>query len=77
MASLQAGRAGLSLIVQAFKAGCTREIRKSIDPTFTWQARYHDHIIRDNDDLEHICYYIRNNPENWEEDEIYVSPPNP
>lgn len=27
-----------------------------------WQPRFHDHIIRDNDELNRIRHYIKNNP---------------
>ncbi|PIR99128.1 hypothetical protein COT87_01050, partial [Candidatus Collierbacteria bacterium CG10_big_fil_rev_8_21_14_0_10_44_9] len=33
-----------------------------------WQRNYFEHIIRDEDDLDRIRYYIKQNPENWEKD---------
>lgn len=33
-----------------------------------WQARYHDHIIRDKAVHHRIKAYIHNNPKNWEAD---------
>ncbi len=32
---------------------------------FGWQARYHDHVIRDEFELIRIRYYISNNPAKW------------
>ncbi len=33
---------------------------------FKWQKSYYDRIIRNNDELNRIRRYIRNNPENRE-----------
>ena len=33
-----------------------------------WQRNYFEHIIRDEDYLDRIRYYIKQNPENWEKD---------
>jgi REP element-mobilizing transposase RayT len=33
-----------------------------------WQRNYYDHIVRDDDDLNRIREYIRDNPKNWETD---------
>ena len=34
---------------------------------FGWQRNYHDHIIRNEDDLNSICQYIISNPARWVE----------
>lgn len=33
----------------------------------TWQASYHDHIVRNHDEYHRIKQYIKNNPSKWEE----------
>lgn len=38
---------------------------------FAWQPNYHDHIIRDEDELNRIRQYIVDNPLQWEYDEDY------
>jgi putative transposase len=38
---------------------------------FGWQTRFHDHIIRDNEEWERIANYIENNPATWENDKFY------
>ena len=38
-------------------------------PAFAWQPRFYDHIIRDQNSLDHIRAYIVDNPRNWDEDE--------
>jgi len=37
---------------------------------FQWQSRYHDHIVRDDNDLERIRWYIRNNERVWGSDSM-------
>ena len=34
-----------------------------------WQRNYYEHVIRDEEDLNHIREYIGNNPALWAEDE--------
>jgi len=34
-----------------------------------WQPRFHDHIIREEDELSRVREYIVNNPLNWDTDE--------
>jgi hypothetical protein len=42
------------------------------DIPFDWQSRFHDHIIRSNDEYLKIADYILNNPNKWEEDKFYI-----
>jgi hypothetical protein len=37
---------------------------------FAWQARYHDHVIRDAAEHQRIQQYILTNPQNWEKDSL-------
>ena len=37
-----------------------------------WQARYHDHIIRNERSLRRIQEYIVNNPARWREDSLFT-----
>lgn len=54
-------------MIRWYKGRVTYECRKqNID--FSWQARFHDHIIRNRRSLENIRQYIRNNPLQWKED---------
>ena len=57
-----------SRIVREYKGKVTHEIRK-LNPKFSWQARFYDHVIRNDKDLYRIQEYIRFNPENWALDE--------
>ena len=61
---------GLGRIIRWYKGRVTFESRK-IDPLFAWQARYHDHIIRNDERYQRIKKYIINNPANWPDDKFY------
>ena len=60
----------LSHIIGQFKSAVLREAARQGIP-FEWQARFHDHIIRNNDEMERITLYIKNNPLKWDEDCFY------
>ncbi len=54
----------LSSIIRGFKIGVTKYARRhGLD--FCWQARFHDHIIRNGTELNRIRQYIRDNPKNY------------
>lgn len=59
----------LSRILRWYKGRVTFELRKN-HPDFTWQSRFHDHIIRDNASFKRIQQYIINNPKNWNSDKF-------
>jgi REP element-mobilizing transposase RayT len=59
----------LSAVIRSFKSSCTREINlRNPALSFNWQARFHDHIIRDRLAHSRIRNYIINNPQKWFED---------
>jgi REP-associated tyrosine transposase len=70
-ASLQIVKNNLSHIIKGFKGACTNRIHQSGFPSFQWQPRFYDHIIRNEMDLHRIRTYIDNNPLKWEIDEYY------
>jgi len=47
----------IGAIVCQYKSICTKRIKK-FEPNFTWQTRYYDHIIRNEESLYHIREYI-------------------
>lgn len=55
----------LGVIINQFKAACTSRIRASGYQDFFWQPHFHDHVIRNEKDLERIRLYIRENPAAW------------
>ncbi len=70
-ASLQLVRNNLSDVIRGFKGACTKNIHMNINQSFSWQARFYNHIIRNEKDLFRIRNYIQNNPLKWELDEHY------
>lgn len=62
-------RHSLGAVVNQFKTACTKRIRAAGYPDFTWQSRFHDHVIRSEKSLEKIREYIMNNPMQWHMDQ--------
>ena len=52
--------------VSALKRFVNKEVGENI-----FQRSFFDRIIRNNDEYMEICNYIRLNPDNWENDELY------
>ncbi|MFA5975568.1 MAG: transposase [Elusimicrobiota bacterium] len=53
----------LPSIVRRFKSWTTHQYRKNI-----WQRNYYEHIVSDENDLNRIREYIKDNPKNWEKE---------
>ena len=60
----------LSAIIRSFKSSVTQWANEQQLP-FSWQARFHDHIIRNDEEFIAISNYIMNNPKNWEKDKFF------
>ena len=64
----------ISRVLWWYKGRCTFEINKTETrliaslPKFAWQPRFHDRIIRDENELNRIREYIAKNPEMWGRD---------
>jgi len=67
---LKAG--SLGAIIGQIKSICTKRIWAAGYTDFAWQARFYDHIIRDESSLVRIREYIVNNPAKWQEDRYYA-----
>lgn len=61
----------LGSIIRGFKIGVTNWYRERCINDTIWQSRFHDHIIRDENELNRIRNYIINNPKNWQGDNNY------
>jgi len=59
----------LSKIIRWYKGRVSFESRK-IHADFRWQARFHDHIIRNDESFQKIRGYIINNPLKWTDDKF-------
>lgn len=61
----------LASIIRGYKTGVKKYATiNHID--FTWQSRFHDHVIRDYHEYSAIKDYIHDNPAKWEEDDFFV-----
>ena len=56
----------LSRVIKQCKEFVTKQIGYTI-----WHTRFHDRIIRNEDEYQHIYQYIEENPEKWAEDMYY------
>jgi putative transposase len=56
-------------IIRTFKAAVTRRAGVELNMTGIWQRNYFEHILRGQEDYEHIAGYIIDNPRNWGQDE--------
>jgi REP element-mobilizing transposase RayT len=57
-------RKNVASVIRGFKSAVTKNAR-IICPDFSWQPRFYDHIIRDDQSFSNISQYILNNPKNW------------
>ena len=60
----------LASIIRGYKIGVTKFARNNNIP-FSWQSRFHDHIIRNHESFQRISNYIINNPVNWQDDKFF------
>jgi len=60
----------LGAVVRGFKSATTKRINamRNTPGVPVWQRNYHEHIIRDDGDLQRIRQYIRDNPAKWADD---------
>ncbi|KAA9346023.1 hypothetical protein [Adhaeribacter soli] len=70
MAKISPKSGSVSTIVRSCKSVVAKHAR-NYHADFGWQARFHDHIIRDAKSFETIQNYIANNPLNWQQDKFY------
>lgn len=61
----------LSSIVGSYKSAVSRHVHR-LGYEFSWQPRFYDNIIRNSVTMNKIQNYIRNNPNNWNEDKFYL-----
>jgi REP element-mobilizing transposase RayT len=56
----------ISSIIGQYKASVTRWCNSNGHKYFAWQGRFHDQIIKDQEEFDRINKYISDNPSNWE-----------
>ncbi|PWH86441.1 transposase [Brumimicrobium oceani] len=57
----------VGVIINQYKRIVTINARK-INPSFGWQPKFNDHIIRNSISFDRIQNYIKNNPQKWQDD---------
>jgi hypothetical protein len=62
----------LATIIRSYKSAVSKFVHQ-IDPHFSWQPRYYDHIIRSEKELVRIRKYIINNPATYLSDVNRIS----
>ena len=62
----------LASIMRGYKSAVTTYARKN-NIKFEWHIRYHDHIIRNEEEFLRISNYIKNNPSKWPDDKFNTS----
>lgn len=67
--------ASVSDIVCALKSITTKRANKmdGVTGRKIWQIRFHDHVVRNEQDYKEIAEYIDNNPARWEQDRYYAA----
>ncbi len=60
----------LGSVMRGFKSAVTTWCREN-NHKFAWQPRFHDHVIRDEEEYNRIKTYIQENPQRWEQDKFY------
>lgn len=70
--TLQSG--SLGAIIGQFKSTVTKRINHLPHPPDhrIWQCNYYEHIIRNEESLNHTRAHIVNNPAKWAEDSLYI-----
>ena len=63
----------LGALIAGFKASVTSRARRElalVGPV--WHRNYHEHVVRNRNDLARIREYIINNPGVWEQDRYFL-----
>ncbi|MDZ7722170.1 MAG: transposase [candidate division KSB1 bacterium] len=71
MSDISPKSGSVSTLIRSYKSAVTRHAHR-LGFDFTWQSRFYDHIIRNDQAFERISDYIRNNPLNWQDDGFYT-----
>jgi putative transposase len=68
---------GIPEIIRGFKTFSSRRINEiqKVKGIPVWQRNYYEHIIRNEESLQHLRQYIHNNPLSWWEDQLHPDVP--
>lgn len=62
----------VSMHINHFKGAVKKWCNDNGHSGFEWQAKFHDHVIRNEQEYRLIKNYIINNPQNWTADRFYT-----
>ncbi len=71
MANISPHKKSLAVVIRGIKSSITHFANENNIP-FAWQPRFHDHIVRNQDELNHIAKYIENNVGKWHLNEYHM-----
>lgn len=60
----------LASIIRGFKIGVTKYARQNTEIYNVWQPRFHDRIIRNENEFNNCTEYILGNPKKWDFDKL-------
>ncbi len=63
-------KGSVSSFINHFKGHVTKLCIKNGIDDFKWQSKFHDRIIRDNEEYENIAAYINSNVINWHDGDL-------
>ncbi len=72
MQSISQHKGLVSVAMGGLKSAITKQAHLN-KIEFGWQERFHDHIIRDQEEYNRISTYITNNPISWESDKFHIN----
>ncbi len=68
MSTISPKSKSLSVVIRSYKSAVKQWCNKNNHCNFSWQERFYEHIIKDEEGLNRIRRYILNNPRNWDFD---------
>lgn len=60
----------LAAVIRGFKAGVTALTKKQ-NLAFAWQSRFHDRVVRNDQETLKIQRYIAENPARWKHEQFH------
>jgi REP element-mobilizing transposase RayT len=60
-----AKRSTLSTVIGSYKSAASKWAHTNGHLSFRWQLRFHDRIVRDDEEANRIREYIQSNPATW------------
>ncbi len=67
------GKNSVSSIIGSYKSAVTKHANR-MGIANGWQTRFHDHIIRNDEEYQSINNYIESNVMNWKDDNFFETP---